>query len=176
MKLSICFLAICVLSLWTSEICAETQAIVFPPAHCSGSEQRLITWQDGGASTMCISGQEALLLALPNCRNGEHIVFRGSFHNRPVVDGQDFNQQTGYFVCEPQAPGFGGIYTVNLDGQCRHGNAMANDTCSCPASYRPAVFHDWAPANHECLDGAYSDGTRTSNCGIMEYYCVPSAP
>ena len=59
---------------------------------------------------MCISGQEALLLALPNCRNGEHIVFRGSFH-KPVVDGQDFNQQTGYFVCEPQAPGFGGIYT-----------------------------------------------------------------
>jgi hypothetical protein len=52
--------------------------MVFPPADCSATEPRVITWQDGATTTRCATAQEILRLALPGCRAGQHVLFDGS--------------------------------------------------------------------------------------------------
>lgn len=65
--------------------------------------------------------------------------------------------------------GFGGIYTENLDGSCRHENPFTGG-CSCPADFSPSQIDDFN--NPLCVDDFYADGWRTSNCGIIQYQCT----
>jgi hypothetical protein len=76
----------------------------------------------------------------------------------------------GRAVCALPEQGFGGIYTVNMDGSCRHGNAKAGKGCACPAGYSRQVFNEYA--NSSCDNGRYSDGWRTTNCGVTSYVCL----
>lgn len=71
-----CFI-ICSLLLLPAAASAATQAQVFPPANCSASEQRVITWQDGTTTTYCASGQQVLDLALPDCNEGQVVTREG---------------------------------------------------------------------------------------------------
>lgn len=71
----ICVAAYVVLA--SATVFAEDTATVFPPAGCSASEQRIITWQDGTTSTRCASGQQVLDLALPGCGDEQAVVHEG---------------------------------------------------------------------------------------------------
>ena len=53
------------------------QATVFPPEDCSDTEFRSMSWKTGHGSTRCLTGQEVLALALPNCQEGQKVVKRG---------------------------------------------------------------------------------------------------
>lgn len=75
-----------------------TTATVFPPANCSASELRVISWQDGTASTYCITGQDVLTLAIPRCSEGAYVARDG-----------------GQYLCKT-VPTCGGTERLNFDG------------------------------------------------------------
>jgi len=90
---------------------------VFPPADCSADEARIITWQDGSESTVCKSAQELFHLALPDCQDGEVIVFRNGESNPPgrdPVGAHHENHEWGKFVCEAKT-GFGIAIDISVD-------------------------------------------------------------
>lgn len=78
---------------------ANASATVFPPAGCSSEEVRIIAWKDGSSSTYCITGQEVFALALPDCNDGDVIVFREGDPDRIPVGGR-YVVMRGKFVCE----------------------------------------------------------------------------
>lgn len=55
---------------------------VFPPVttdnqECAAGEMRVLSWARGNRSTMCLTGQEVLKLAIPNCLQGQQVAFDG---------------------------------------------------------------------------------------------------
>jgi len=96
---------------------ASNVSVVFPPANCSASERKVIAWQDGAPNTYCLSGQEVLSLALPDCTDGQQVVFRQG--------------EAGVFVCEQP------VASLTLP-KCKEGEVLTtrNDaTLTCvPAS------------------------------------------
>ncbi len=79
----------------------DPSATVFPPASCSRSEQRVITWQDGTTTTMCATGQQVMNLAIPTCYEEQHVVMEG-----------------GQFICKTVAapPACGANEFLTFDG------------------------------------------------------------
>jgi hypothetical protein len=64
-----------------------TPSTIFPPAGCTKVDQRVITWRDGSASTVCLTGQGVMHLALPNCQPEQYVVYDGSnFFCETVAD------------------------------------------------------------------------------------------
>jgi len=83
--------------LTNSALHAETNSsTVFPPANCSADQLKVMAWQDGAPTTYCVSGQDVLALALPNCSDGQHVVYHGNGRH-PVAAGSAGGQ---YFSCE----------------------------------------------------------------------------
>lgn len=77
---------------------ANNQIQFFPPSSgtCSdGSEVRAIGW-DGASSTVCISGAQLVALNLPDCQDGQVLVYR-AFGRVPV--GESTSNSSGFF-CE----------------------------------------------------------------------------
>ncbi len=64
---------------------------------------------------------------------------------------------------------FGGMYSDNADGSCRHRNAFTKG-CSCPSGFDRVQVLEFL--NPTCRLNFYDDGERTTNCGFREYYCV----
>lgn len=55
---------------------------IFPPvrlngSECTGNDLKVISWSKGYASTICLTGQEVLKLAIPTCTAGNNVVFDG---------------------------------------------------------------------------------------------------
>jgi hypothetical protein len=57
---------------------SSTPHVLFPPVDCVATELRVIAWQDGAASTKCVTAQQILKLALPGCQAGQQIAFNGA--------------------------------------------------------------------------------------------------
>src|ERR1043166_7173104 len=92
------FFAVFVLMLCIPMSAKAGNATVFPPADCSSEEVRVITWKDGSTTTYCATGQEVFALALPNCKEGEVIVFHEGDSGRIPISRQIVMK--GKFVCE----------------------------------------------------------------------------
>jgi len=92
MRVELAVFAVVIVGL-PSLLLANTNTVVFPPTNCSSSELRIIAWQNGAPSTYCISGQDVLQSALPNCADGQAIVYRS--HGRTTV-----GTGGGGYVCE----------------------------------------------------------------------------
>lgn len=61
---------------------ADTYTTVFPPvttanAACGPDQLRVLSWADGAPSTICLTGQEVLRLAIPTCSADNQVVFDG---------------------------------------------------------------------------------------------------
>lgn len=74
---------LCFMIFSTSAAFADSSNVtVFPPVtmenkECTAGEMRVLSWANGNKSTMCLSGQEVLKLAIPNCLEGQQVVFDG---------------------------------------------------------------------------------------------------
>ncbi len=93
----------------------DPNATVFPPAGCSRSEQRVITWQDGTTTTMCATGQQVMNLAIPVCGEGQFVVREG-----------------GQFICKTVAspPACGANEFLTFDGRSYTCGATNVPTCA----------------------------------------------
>lgn len=107
---------------------AATQTTVFPPRTYSNTEcpvgaTLVLSWTNGGASTNCITGQDVLRLAIPNCGNGQYVAHIGDQYlckSVPTCDSaQRLNFSGSDFQCEgtdgPPACAANQVLTYNGD-------------------------------------------------------------
>jgi hypothetical protein len=131
-------------SLTLSGVSAEastTNSTVFPPDHCSANELRVIAWRDSAPSTYCVSGQEVLRLALPNCGDGERVVYR---YGRQVV-GSVVASGSGSFGCEADAsylPTCSEDERLTSDGEKLACKPISGECTSCSAAHYPTCGTD----------------------------------
>lgn len=101
------FILACLFSLLAASVglAADPSATVFPPSDCSNDEQRVMTWQTGGTSTKCATGQHVMNLALPSCSSGQIVVKQGNEFacvTPPSCPTNAFlNFVEGVFICSP---------------------------------------------------------------------------
>jgi hypothetical protein len=57
---------------------SDSDSRVFPPDNCNTTERRVLSWQDGTEATYCLTGQDILKLAVPNCAANQHVVYDGT--------------------------------------------------------------------------------------------------
>jgi hypothetical protein len=71
-------LILAILLLCIPAFASGTQLNMWPPDGCSAKEPRVATWQNGTKTgTRCMSAQEILRLALPDCKAGQLVMFDG---------------------------------------------------------------------------------------------------
>lgn len=86
--------------------CAIPAATVFPPVtlentECGSDQLRVLSWAKGVPSTVCLTGQQVLSLAIPDCSPRQHVVYDGN-----------------KFICESAAaiPTCGPKQSLSFDG------------------------------------------------------------
>lgn len=62
---------------------ASNNTTVFPPRtlqsqECGSDQLRVISWAANASSTVCLTGQEVLTLAIPSCSANQQVVYDGS--------------------------------------------------------------------------------------------------
>jgi hypothetical protein len=61
-------------------VLADTNATVFPPVtvqnqECGSDQLRVLSWAKNVPSTICLTGQEVMSLAIPNCGQNQQVVY-----------------------------------------------------------------------------------------------------
>jgi hypothetical protein len=72
-----------VIAMASPAMAASDNATVFPPVtkdnlECGNDQLRVISWAKGALSTICLTGQEVLTLAIPSCAANQQVVYDGS--------------------------------------------------------------------------------------------------
>ena len=75
--------SLCLIISMASTLYAIDNATVFPPvtkenSECGNDQLRVISWAKGANSTICLTGQEVLTLAIPTCAANQQVVYDGS--------------------------------------------------------------------------------------------------
>jgi hypothetical protein len=68
---------------------------------CPVGENTILAWKNGAQTTYCLTPQQVLLYALPDCKDGEIVVFHEDDDQGRVPVGSD-DIKIAKFVCEPK--------------------------------------------------------------------------
>ena len=166
---------------------ATNQSTVFPPMtmdhkECGEDQLRVLSWSKGVSSTICLTGQEVLAIALPNCADGQQVIKRGttfmcettSLSIPSCTKDQRVNARDGKLICETDPatgdPNDGGSYVVSdSNGACSRTNWKTN-ACSCPADYKPVFMSSTSSA----FEGVGQEGWTVIHIpGVSTYQCIP---
>jgi len=72
------FILLAFLLLAAPAFAKDASVTYWPPEGCPKSTAGIATWQEGTKTgTRCITAQELLKLALPNCNAGQYVMFDG---------------------------------------------------------------------------------------------------
>ncbi len=104
-------------------------ATIFPPVtterqECGPDQLRVLSWAKGSPSTICLTGQEVMALAIPTCGDGQQVVkAEGKFTCRPIADvpecgaNEALTHSGGSYACvNPVKPTCGTGQVVAFNG------------------------------------------------------------
>jgi hypothetical protein len=149
---------------------ANAPATIFPPLtllnqECGSDQLRIISWAKNSSSTVCLTGQEVLTLAVPNCTDGQRVVKRN-----------------GNFICESPSniPTCGENQYLTFDGAayaCKSEKAppecAANQVLTAAASGFTCV--DRGEGIPACTEGQFlTFNGSTYQCATSKQLALPT--